>query len=186
MVIVGIDYSLVSPAICIHRGADWSYNNCEFFFLTNTKKFLAPNKKIYGEQHLDWNTIEERFDNISTWALKHIKKYTNPLIFLEGYSYSSSGQVFQIGENCGLLKHKLWNNNYNFNIIPPTVIKKFATGKGNANKIDMSESFQIENPVFLEKQLLCTQGKSPASDLIDSYFLCKYGFATSNKPFTNQ
>ena len=32
MVVAGVDYSLTSPAICIHSGEDWNYSNCKFYY----------------------------------------------------------------------------------------------------------------------------------------------------------
>ena len=45
-------------------------------------------------------------------------------IILEGYAFAAQGQVFNIGENTGLLKHKLYKNNLNTQIVTPTEIKK--------------------------------------------------------------
>ena len=28
MRVAGVDYSLSSPAICVHEGEEWSYDNC--------------------------------------------------------------------------------------------------------------------------------------------------------------
>jgi hypothetical protein len=63
--------------------------------------------------------------------------------------------------------------------IPPTVIKKFATGKGTANKDIMYEAFQAEllTPPNLKESLIPKAKNiiSPVSDIVDSYFIAKYG-----------
>ena len=68
------------------------------------------------------------------------------------------------------MKYKL--SKFKTELIPPTVIKKFATGKGNASKEDMLEAWKNEPNNF---ELIQESG-NPASDIIDSYFICKYGF----------
>ena len=52
--------------------------------------------------------------------------------------------VRSIAENTGLLKHKLYKIKVPTKPVPPTVIKKYATGKGNANKELMYEAFCAE------------------------------------------
>ena len=40
-------------------------------------------------------------------------KQNQPIIFIEGYSFGSKGQgVFQIAENCGILKYRLLEEEY--------------------------------------------------------------------------
>lgn len=88
----------------------------------------------------------------------------------------STGRVFNIAENAGLLKHYLWKRKYTYNIIPPTVIKKFATGKGNANKQLLQDTFELETGYFIKNKLSMTEKQNnPSSDIIDSYYICKFG-----------
>lgn len=178
-IIVGIDYSMSSPAVCIHLGPTWSFQNCIFYSLTNKKKYAVKTKNIITEFHADFSSQEERFDNISSWAISLIPK--NSEVFIEDYAFAAKGIVFNIGENCGLLKHKLYKNNICFSTISPPTIKKFATKKGNSNKIVMYEFFVEETKFDVCKFFGCKIGDSPASDIIDSYFICKFGFS-HNRP----
>ena len=86
--------------------------------------------------------------------------------------------MFNIAENTGILKHYLKKNKFNFETIPPTVIKKHATGKGNANKELMYETFLSESHVDLQSQLSpkSTKISNPVSDIVDSFYICKTGF----------
>ena len=113
----------------------------------------------------------EKYTYLSDWAFDHLIWYNGRVekIFLEDYAYAATGRVFHIAENAGILKYKL--SKFKTELIPPTVIKKFATGKGNASKEDMLEAWKNENGSF---ELLQETG-NPASDIIDSYFICKYG-----------
>ena len=59
--IVGIDYSLNSPAICI-AGDDFDFNKCSFHFLTSKKKHIGQfGKNIIGYEHKEWKDPIERF-----------------------------------------------------------------------------------------------------------------------------
>ena len=73
----------------------------------------------------------------------------------------------------------MWKNKIPFKSYPPTVIKKFATGKGNANKEVMYESFvdELLTPTDLKERLTpkATKVKNPVSDLVDAYFIAKCG-----------
>jgi Holliday junction resolvasome RuvABC endonuclease subunit len=70
----------------------------------------------------------------------------------------------------------MWSFGIPFQTIPPTVIKKFASGKGNANKERMQEVFEEQNEVKLKQLFNMTDKQwNPSSDLIDAYYICKYG-----------
>jgi hypothetical protein len=89
-------------------------------------------------------------------------------------------KVFHIAENTAILKYNLWDAQIEFDIIPPTVIKKFATGKGNANKEKMYEAFVNENPGVDLRSWLTPRSSnviSPVSDIVDAYFIAKYGLS---------
>jgi len=172
---IAFDYSMTSPAMCISPDATWA--NAKIWFLSDKKKHedVFLNGKIIGSQHFDWFSPEQRFDNISNHFIRIAsKEAANAEVFIEGYSMGSKGQVFQIGENAGLLKHKLWKRDHKLTLVPPTVLKKFATGKGNADKLQMHEAFVKETGQDLA--ILGKPGTNPSSDIIDAYFLVKYAF----------
>ena len=175
---VGIDYSMTCPSICVHNGLkNWSLSNCKFYFLTNKKSCIINNQIFNSDFHLDFSTQEERFNNISDWAISVIPKYS--IVGLEDYAFAATGVVFNIGECTGLLKHKLWKNNYNFKTYAPSQIKKFATTKGNANKMMMYENFVSETEFDISSIIHCKEGDSPMSDIIDSYYIAKLAFSNT-------
>ena len=73
----------------------------------------------------------------------------------------------------GLLKYKLHQNQWDYNLIAPSVIKKFATGKGNANKEAMIEQFNTDIGLNVLSMFYCKY-TSPATDVVDAYYICKY------------
>ena len=66
---------------------------------------------------------------------------------MEGYSFGSTGRVFNIAENTGILKYNLWAALIHFDVLAPTTVKKFATGSGSASKVDMFNQFVEENGI---------------------------------------
>ena len=114
----------------------------------------------------------DKYKFLANWALDTLMWHNGRAqkVFLEDYAYGATGRVFHIAENGGILKYKL--SEFQTETVPPTVIKKFATGKGNASKDDMLDAWKKEENTFQLPQ----ETGNPASDIIDAYFICKYGF----------
>ena len=182
--IVGIDYSLNSPAICI-AGDDFDFDKCSFHFLTSKKKHIGKfGKNIFGYEIKDYKTPIERFTNISTWALDIIHKHKTDTakVFIEGYSFGSKGQaVFQIAENCGILKYRLQlSPSILYDTVVPSVVKKFASGKGNADKQLMYDSFSKHTKQDLLKIFDMGKLNNPVTDIVDSYYIAKVGYENTS------
>ena len=177
--IIGIDYSLTSPAICVNiDGADILY----FYFLTNKKKWTGQiSEDIEGNEHREWKDPIERVKYISDWAMGIIESCLSPYVYIEGYSYGSKGQaLFQIAENAGILKYRLQEAKIPYEIVVPSVVKKGATGKGNADKDMMYEAFVKETNIDLKKLFDTEKVGNPISDIADSYFIQKVGYGLRN------
>ena len=182
--IVGIDYSLNSPAICI-AGDDFDFNKCSFHFLTSKKKHIGQfGKNIFGYEHKEYKNPIIRFSNISMWALDIIHKHKTDTakVFVEGYSFGSKGQaVFQIAENCGILKYRLqMSPSILYDTIVPSVVKKYASGKGNADKQLMYDSFLNHTGADLLKAFDMGKLNNPVTDIVDSYYIAKVGYENSS------
>ena len=188
---IGIDYSLSSPGVCVNTSeGEFDYEDCTFYFLTNTKKYDATfcrpfvtNVRYIGTPHKPYTNEPERYSQIADWVVDIIKSYGDattgsnrikPTIQIEDYSFGSTGRVFHIAENLGLLKYKLKIEcGWDYKLLPPSVIKKFATDKGNANKEMMLHAFEKDTDTNLA-QVFNTTSKTPVSDVADAYFICKY------------
>lgn len=176
-IVAGIDYSMTSPAICIHHSDTWGIQNCLFFFRTSVKKMELKIPMFEGTLAQPYICEEERFYNNALWAEGILKEFEPTFVALEGYAMGAKGKVFHIGENTALLKHIMWRNKMPFVVPPPTVIKKFATGKGNANKEAMEAAFMLETLCDVRKLVGQSElSNNPSSDLIDAYYMCKYAF----------
>ena len=179
---VGIDYSTASPCICVQVGEEY-----DFHYLTRVKKLVE-----YTESDMctfsgtllpktqDFDSKTHQYDFIVKWAMQILQNYTIDHVWIEDYAFGATGKVFHIGENTGLLKHKLMRSFIPFTVVPPTVIKKEMIGKGNAKKEEIVEKFikDTKSPLF---SLLDTTTMNPASDIADSYFICRYGMEQDDK-----
>ena len=96
MKFAGVDYSLSSPAICVHIGEDWSYDNCKFYYYVKQKKLLQGDKGQYiATMYPDnWTDDQERYDMLGSWSLE--KVLDADFVGIEGYAFGAVGRVFQI------------------------------------------------------------------------------------------
>ena len=174
--IIGIDYSLNSPAICIATG-DISVGFKKYYFLTNKKKYIGKMRhNIIGDEIQEYTSPIHRFANISDWVCNILSKTINHKIFIEGYSYGSKGQaVFQIAENCGILKYRLLEEEYGYHTVVPSVVKKGATGKGNADKELMYQTLKKETKVDLMKDFDQQKLNKWKTHIVDAYYIQKVG-----------
>ena len=83
---------------------------------------LKPPKSLDGVERLVW---------IRDAILHTIEDST---VVIEGYAYGAKHQAHQIGELGGVLRVALYENGIRTYVVPPTKLKMFAAGKGNASK----------------------------------------------------
>lgn len=178
--LVGVDYSITCPCLCLFdERKEFKFENCFFYYLTNTKKFadkILPN--ITGESFQEYLMDVDRFDSISDWAVNLCIGASD--VAIEGYSYGSKGKVFNLAENMGIFKHKLYKAAVPVTIIEPSKAKKLATGKGNADKAAMYKAFCEETKTDLVFTLNQRSLTNPVTDIVDSYFILKSLMATKN------
>lgn len=180
MIIVGIDYSLTCPCVCVANSK--SFTDCYFHFLHDSKRYhgFSCDDHIMCDPHDEYLTDQQRYENMASWVLNILAPHDKEEIYIliEDYAFAAKGRVFNLAENCGLLKYLLYKNGYNFSTIAPSVIKKYATGKGNANKEAMWLAF-LELTNF---DLIGVYGPasrklgSPVTDIVDSYYLTRWMF----------
>lgn len=182
IITVGIDYSINSPAVCVHQGQQWNYKSCRWLFLTKHKARLKKLPRfIKGVLIPDQPSEIDHFLFLAKKVVGFIKPFTKKgpvIIGIEGYSFDSTGKVFQLAENCGILKSILITKGLSFNTFPPMQIKKYATGTGVAGKYSMGTSFYKETSLDLKPYLSLKESSlpdtSPLSDIIDAYYIAKY------------
>jgi Holliday junction resolvasome RuvABC endonuclease subunit len=143
---------------------------------------ISSKKKDLGQHQIsDLITIDvqpipaysnnsERFAWLASHYTELIQHYNGTQVHLEGYAMGAgrAGMNFTIGECTGYLKAELWRSGVTVNIIAPTALKKFATGKGNANKDAMMLAFAEKHQIETLPKLSCM------NDCVDAYWLRDY------------
>lgn len=179
--IIGVDYSITSPALCIYvKGKYYHYYRdpkrdtpTELFSLTNNLFYYAePDCRLPGFKR--YNQLADWFESCMVKHFPLMEEPYKPLIAFEGVSYGSPGRIVQLAENAGVTK-ALLTRKYFVDIVDlaPSTVKKFATGYGFSTKTQMYEAFVAEHGIPLSG-LGDNPEKSPLADVIDSYWLCKY------------
>lgn len=181
--VAGIDYSMTCPAITVLR----TKTDFDQYYITPTKKYDGyMGNRIYGFLMPEYESNEHRFDIISQWSVKILNKHKVSDVALEGYSMGSKGQVFNIGENTGVLKNRLFESKIKFMVPSPKTIKAFArnfllkedqriNGKLiNMDKEQMIKAYNIVTNRDLHDIMGSPSSGSPLSDIADSYFLSLY------------
>ena len=181
--LVGIDYSITCPCLCLYdERHPFKFDNCFFYYLTNTKKFadkILPN--ITGESFQDYVADVDRFDTISDWAINLCLGASD--VAIEGYAFNATGRIFNLAENMGIFKHKLYKAGIPVTIIEPSKAKKIATGKGNADKNLMYQCFSKETNTDLMLTFQQKTLSNPITDIVDSYFIVKSLLANKTSSF---
>lgn len=173
----GLDLSLNSPAVCVLADSG-VFEDSNLFYQTDKKKLAGTFGNVTGFLRSEYSCELERYDNIARWFCGIYSTWAEDgaLVVLEGYSMGSKGRVFHIAENTGILKHYMWQLGIPWIDAPPTSVKKFATGKGNADKQVMHDAFKRDTGFDMHNFLQPTTKKigNPVSDLVDAWFLSKY------------
>lgn len=208
MIKIGIDFSLVSPAICIYKnneykfisffddyGKDWKKSKSKKFqyhnMLSEIMELIPYTRNIDNKDYRTEQTTKMQSARmIADIIVKRLKEEicdNDVIIGLEGFSYGSiSSSTLDLALFNSFLRIKLLET---FGedclvIISPTEGKKMLSGKGNANKDIMIDSF-ISNRLEDEELTKCIFWKfcssnkldykdiKPIDDLVDSYGILK-------------
>jgi hypothetical protein len=174
---IGCDYSMSCPAVCVYEPTNpqfwYAHAEKDASFVNVTHSEIPAEAVVARAGTMAWNLIE--------WLLDF-----NPTeLYIEDYAFAATGRVFHIGEHAGILKYVLQQNSIAVRVVPPTVIKKFATGKGNADKEKMTNAFLVDYPpartwvlhFFPRYKDGALLAKSPLADLADAYWLAKYAYS---------
>ena len=193
---VGIDPSINSTGITIARYENDVEVEIKFYIIKNgklTKRESAANDSIDNFEYIIYNKIDltqfkddnhvfeyyktknmvEVVNTIYDLILNEVKKYSAIVnVVIEGISYGSSIRTKSIFDLAGLnymIRYKLITSDIqhlNLSIATPSNIKKYATGKGNANKESIMTIFKY---IFPEMQNI-----PKLDDIADSYFMAMF------------
>lgn len=180
-VIAGIDYSLRGPAICVwdsdrvQSSSIFRFEDCQHYYLTDTLKYAETFLgNIHGTLFRGYTCEVQRYMNLADWAIMKVKDCSQ--VQLEDYALGAKGRVFHIGENTGVLKMGLYLAHKPLRVIGPTVLKKYAAGKGNADKDRMHAAFKEQTGIDLQAEIMPKSSKvtNPVSDIVDAFFICRH------------
>lgn len=160
MIVVGIDQSMTSTGVCFLDSDDVSLLYAEVIG-------TSPNKEdVLDKFH--------RFVDISTRLVEVIKKNPPGVIVIEDLAFGSFGDAtrnlaaLQGVLVCDILKTF---DGCKVVLVPPTALKKFATGSGKAKKKDMLEAV----PTVFREFFDSVKVKDGKYDIVDAYHLAKWG-----------
>ena len=205
---VGIDPSINSTGITIARYENNVEVEIKFYIIKNgklTKRESAANDSIDNFEYIIYNKIDltqfkddnhvfeyyktknmvEVVNTIYDLILNEVKKYSAIVnVVIEGISYGSSIRTKSVFDLAGLnymIRYKLITSDIqhlNLSIATPSNIKKYATGKGNANKESIMTIFKY---IFPEMQNI-----PKLDDIADSYFMAYFALELDKKNGTNK
>lgn len=187
---IGIDFSLVSPAVCILKndeykfisffddyGKDWINSKSKKFhyhnMLSGKIELIPYTRHIENENYrMEQRTKMKSARMISGLIVSKLKEEIgegNAIVGIEGFSYGSiSSSTLDLAMYNSFLRIKLLEE---FGedclvIISPTEGKKNLSGKGNAKKDDMINAF-IANRLDDERLVKCDFWKFCSENELD-------------------
>lgn len=134
---LGIDQSLRSTGLAVIASA----GNQALELLT-----LQP-KKLSGAARLRYLRDGVRDVMIGYTGTQHA--------CLEGYSLHSVNRSFDLGEVGGILRLCLYDMGLPFTVVPPTTLKKFASGTGTADKDAMRRAVHARWSIDIPQDDAC-------------------------------
>ena len=170
MNIIGIDFSILFPGVCISN----NFRDFKWVAITNnrlTKKDdhlvdeindqysdiniikLGERKKKTDEYHVNERNKLENFEYLTKNLINEIKKHTlnitDNIIAIEGISFGSKGNsLVDISQATGILKSKVLNNLTDsptkIFVFSPSELKNSIGCSGNASKKDIFLKFKTD------------------------------------------
>lgn len=136
MRVIGIDPGLTKTTLVLIKERERSI----------VARFKEFSTKFRGVRRLDW--FYRQF-------VHYFDKHLVIPIFLEGYSFGAGrkGRLFDLGELGGVIKIAGYKRlSYSIVLIPPTVWKKYITGKGNASKALVTSVLASKYEISFDQQ----------------------------------
>ena len=150
----GLDLSLVGTGLVI-------INNQ--FEIINQSLFSTTPKQI----------TEDRLISITADIEKEISQWCGnepTIIYIEGLAFGARGQaMLELAALHYFVRIFLYTSHYDYKVIPPTQVKKFVTGKGNAKKeLMLLKTYKKWGETFED------------NNMCDAYCLARYAIDQEN------
>lgn len=164
-ILCGIDYSSSSAAIYIEEDGVGKW-----YLKQKTLKHVQETAQLSIVRIKPFERKIDRAVDFADWALSVLVSRGIKETNIEGFSLGSNGgMVFDIGAHSGILYVRLKDAGIKINLIPPTSAKKSFSGKGNAGKDFMCETFKKKFGFAFSDILGTKPNESPENDLVDAY-----------------
>lgn len=135
-IIAGIDLSLTATGLTIVDGS----GKIVYEELFNTKQMRGMQRLFF---------IKSRIQ-------KKLKDHNVTKVAIESYSFGSKGRsVVSLGELGGVIRMMLFENNYTYFDCPPTSLKAYIAGKGNADKDQMKAAVLAKYGIDYDDDNVC-------------------------------
>lgn len=163
----GIDQSLTCTGLFYFIENNQTKNATCGMKSIKTKKSDQPLDKLHRIRHIADETVRYVMDVTESFPFAHV------VVNIEGLGFGAKGDAtHDLAGLQYLIMSNLIEAGFDYiNIVPPTSLKKIATGNGNASKEMMIEA--ILEPCKTE--ILKKGTQKERSDLADAYHLARLG-----------
>jgi len=171
--ICGCDLSMNGSGICVlDLDKNLDIVSCDWLGFTQVKKNQKDNHVTFykKDDYLSRFGITEMMINEILGKVGKCKYAA-----IEDFAFGAVGMLANIGEFVGQVAWEIWKQNIALRWYGPGISKKHFTGRGNADKVGMWETFQTISgikPDLTDYPIPETaKGISPTSDIVDAYAL---------------
>ncbi|MFW6134795.1 MAG: crossover junction endodeoxyribonuclease RuvC [Elusimicrobiota bacterium] len=145
----GVDPSITNTGIVVLD------QNMEVEWISESSQIVS-NKVVRSTQSLRLQALKEYLENT-------LKRYEGLSVAYEHYSFQSTNKAFSLGELGGVYKLALFEmTGEDPVLVPPGILKKFATGHGSASKEGIIRAAINEGLGHYD------------DDICDAFFLAKF------------
>lgn len=157
LTVIGIDQALRNVGFCVNNVVDEKLTGMVF-----------KEPKLRGS---------ERLSSLRRRIMPYIRAFRPDLVALEGYAYDAENRLADLGEIGGILRVELYDLKIAHIVVPPTTLKQFVTGTGNASK-DKMINFVHKHYGYLTNN----------DNIADAVGLAKFAevFATGNSRYRSE
>lgn len=142
---LGLDLSLNATGIVLLADNNLIYAGC----ITQAGKLRDSSRIAYIRDFVTEVIDDEGYPDV---------------IVIEGYAYGAQSRSHAIGELGGVIKLALYEMGLSCVVVPPTTLKKYTTGKGNAQK-----------SLMLKKVYTRWDFDTENDNIADAYALARFG-----------
>lgn len=176
--IAGFDPSIDSTGKCIMELDDnMNVVTIRFYGYNKVKKrcFISENIEVF---HVGCGYSKMNMFDRQNIAYEYLNKDMEDVKYVafEGYAFGASltRSLVQLGEFIGGMKKMFYDQGKGIMIYPPRMVKRFATGDGNADKVHMCQMFKKEHRHFYPPELdALPQYGDPHADICDAFWIAE-------------